>query len=133
MHCCGVVKYERIGLDVPSAAWKQKILWPLVWRGHSCPRGLTFDLIVSGCSPVATSATEPVLSVVEGAGLTPGYAEASAVATTAPGFSRSYSHSLFGHAITGPAFKNFSTKYAFPQEGHFSGLGLCAEVNLHFG
>jgi hypothetical protein len=31
-------------------------------------------------------------------------------AATAPGFSRSYSHSLFGQAMTGPAFKNFSTR-----------------------
>src|SRR6185436_13452623 len=46
---------------------------------------------------------------------------------------RSYSHSLFGHAITGPDFRYFSTRYSLPQVGHFSGMGLLAEVNLHFG
>src|ERR1700733_12932371 len=54
-------------------------------------------------------------------------------AAASTGTARSYSHSLFGHAITGPDFKNFSTKYSFPQLGHFSGIGLCAEVNLHLG
>ncbi len=49
------------------------------------------------------------------------------------GAGRSYSHSLLGQAMTGPAFRFFSTRYSLPQLGHFSAMGLCAEVNLHFG
>src|ERR1022692_4089856 len=49
------------------------------------------------------------------------------------GAARSKSHSLFGHAITGPAFRFFSTRYSLPQAGHFSAIGLCAEVNLQLG
>src|SRR5580704_11217083 len=49
------------------------------------------------------------------------------------GAGRSYSHSLFGQAITGPSFRNFCTRYSLPQLVHFSGIGRCAEVNLHFG
>ena len=54
-------------------------------------------------------------------------------AASGAGAARSKSHSLFGHAITGPAFRFFSTRYSLPQVGHFSASGLCAEVNLHFG
>src|SRR5579862_9603618 len=54
-------------------------------------------------------------------------------AAASTGTARSYSHSLFGQAMTGPDFKNFSTKYSLPQAGHFSGIGLWAEVNLHLG
>src|SRR5258708_39938652 len=49
------------------------------------------------------------------------------------GFGRSKSHSLLGHAITGPDFKYFSTRYSLPHFGHFSAIGLCAELNLHVG
>src|SRR5438270_974985 len=52
---------------------------------------------------------------------------------TASGFGRSKSHSLLGQAITGPDFKNFSTRNSLPQVGHFSAIGFPAEVNLHFG
>src|SRR5215467_3644836 len=49
------------------------------------------------------------------------------------GAGRSYSHSLLGQAITGPAFRFFSIRYSLPQLGHFSAMGLLAEVNLQFG
>jgi len=50
-----------------------------------------------------------------------------------PGFSRSYSHSLFGQAITGPALRISRRDRDSRNPDNFSGIGLCAEVNLHFG
>jgi hypothetical protein len=45
-------------------------------------------------------------------------------AASVGGAGLSKSHSLLGHAITGPAFRFFSTKYSLPQVGHFSAIGL---------
>jgi len=51
-------------------------------------------------------------------------AQSLPTAAASTGTARSYSHSLFGQAMTGPDFKNFSTKYSLPQVGHFSAIGL---------
>ena len=50
----------------------------------------------------------------------------------AGGAARSKSHSLFGHAITGPAFQILSRlNTELPTTRYFYAIGLCAEVNLH--
>jgi hypothetical protein len=60
-------------------------------------------------------------------------AAAPAAASGGGGAGRSKSHSLLGQAMTGPALRFFSTRYSLPQLGHFSAIGLPAEVNLHLG
>src|ERR1700733_5600051 len=44
-----------------------------------------------------------------------------------------YLHSGLGHCRIGPAFGNFSTRYAPPQSGHFSGIGLFHATNSQSG